>query len=45
MRKEILSELTKMKKEQKALKLKAKAESSKEFEVASASIADEIKKC
>ncbi len=45
MRKEILTELTKMKKDQKASKLKAKTDSLKEFEVASASIADEVKKC
>ena len=40
-----MNELTKMKKEQKALKQKAKAESNKEFELANASIADEVKKC
>lgn len=45
MRKEILDQLTKMKKEQKAAKLKAKTESKEVFEVASATIADDVKKC
>ncbi len=45
MRKEIIDQMAKIKRENRAAKQKAKQESNKDFEVAASSLAEEVKKC